>query len=465
MSNPEHLAKLQEGVSAWNQWRRQNPDLKVDLSGSYLRKAALDLANLSGAALREANLSRAMLSGAQLEQADMRAAKLSNANLTQTNFSGARLNRADLYGATLRWASLRKAEMTDTTLTAADLLGADLSSTLLRQARLDSANLTAANMCQADLFAADLRSAILQKAILDKADLSEARLWETQRAGWSIKGIICQQAYWDEQGKEPTAYDLGEFERLHSDQTCIELFYQASVSSFEISTLPALLHHLTSRHPGHNIRLKSIEEAAGGAKISISVGEASREIAEKIKADAEPVYQFQLAMRNRSNEETRSRFEKEHLDGFVSEKIVMAMLAAVTRLPQNEQPSAPIIVNNYGKMEGLAIAAGNARQDVKQTINDNTAILALLEKMMDRHADLGLASPDAAKLQSELQSATSELQKKAPDKSILSKSLGLIQKLATEAATRAASKVGESVVSADWQSWLHQLGQFVHHLN
>src|SRR5208337_1459375 len=318
MSNPEHLAKLQQGVSAWNQWRRQNPDLKVDLTSSYLRKAALDLANLSGADLREANLSRAMLSGAQLDQADMRAAKLSNANLTQANLSGARLNRVDLYGATLRWASLRNAELADTTLTAADLLGADLSSTVLRQARLDSANLTAANMCQTDLFAADLRSAILQKAILDKAEISEARLWETQRAGWSIKGIVCQQAYWDEFGKEPTAYDLGEFERLHSGQTCIELFYQGSVSSFEISTLPALLYHLTSRHPDYNIRLKSIEEAAGGSKISISVGDARREIAEKIKADAEPVYQFQLAMRNRGNDEIRTRFEKEHLDGFVS---------------------------------------------------------------------------------------------------------------------------------------------------
>ena len=34
MANPEHLAKLKQGVDAWNQWRKENPDTKVDLSGA-----------------------------------------------------------------------------------------------------------------------------------------------------------------------------------------------------------------------------------------------------------------------------------------------------------------------------------------------------------------------------------------------------------------------------------------------
>ncbi|MGA2411123.1 MAG: hypothetical protein ABSG46_12140 [Candidatus Binataceae bacterium] len=27
MANPEHLAKLKEGVEAWNQWREENPEI------------------------------------------------------------------------------------------------------------------------------------------------------------------------------------------------------------------------------------------------------------------------------------------------------------------------------------------------------------------------------------------------------------------------------------------------------
>jgi hypothetical protein len=44
VANPEHLAKLKEGVEAWNQWRNSNPSIKPDLSESDL-----DGANLSEA--------------------------------------------------------------------------------------------------------------------------------------------------------------------------------------------------------------------------------------------------------------------------------------------------------------------------------------------------------------------------------------------------------------------------------
>ena len=31
MANPEHVAKLKQGVEAWNRWRKANPDLGADL--------------------------------------------------------------------------------------------------------------------------------------------------------------------------------------------------------------------------------------------------------------------------------------------------------------------------------------------------------------------------------------------------------------------------------------------------
>lgn len=49
MANPEHLALLQKGVKAWNEWREENPDVEVDLSGAMLYDTILSYVNLHGA--------------------------------------------------------------------------------------------------------------------------------------------------------------------------------------------------------------------------------------------------------------------------------------------------------------------------------------------------------------------------------------------------------------------------------
>jgi hypothetical protein len=48
MANEEHLARVKEGVEAWNQWRGAHSEIQPNLSG----------AKLSGAALRRADLSK-----------------------------------------------------------------------------------------------------------------------------------------------------------------------------------------------------------------------------------------------------------------------------------------------------------------------------------------------------------------------------------------------------------------------
>jgi len=61
MANPEHLAKLQEGVETWNAWRAANPEVRPDLSETDLTSADLywadlHLENLDGAKLCSAEL-------------------------------------------------------------------------------------------------------------------------------------------------------------------------------------------------------------------------------------------------------------------------------------------------------------------------------------------------------------------------------------------------------------------------
>lgn len=63
MANPEHLSILKQGVEAWNEWRSQFTNIKVDLS-----ECNLSGMNLKGANLSEINLSKADLSEAKLSE-------------------------------------------------------------------------------------------------------------------------------------------------------------------------------------------------------------------------------------------------------------------------------------------------------------------------------------------------------------------------------------------------------------
>ncbi|MGK7893308.1 MAG: pentapeptide repeat-containing protein [Xenococcus sp. (in: cyanobacteria)] len=157
MANPEHLAKLQEGVKSWNQWRQENPHIKpnltnynlffehhlrgyranftginlrdaylnsVNLRDSYLNEANLVGADLSGSYLRDANLDGANLSGANLSGANFLRADLSGANLSDTNLYRTRLLRANLVGANLSGSYLRSLEALGTNFEGATLTGA-----------------------------------------------------------------------------------------------------------------------------------------------------------------------------------------------------------------------------------------------------------------------------------------------------------------------------------------------------
>lgn len=77
MANEVHLAKLKEGVDAWNDWRSKNQRLRPDLSGARIKRANLRRANL-----KRVNLSGTNLRGADLTQAKLRAADLSDSDLT-----------------------------------------------------------------------------------------------------------------------------------------------------------------------------------------------------------------------------------------------------------------------------------------------------------------------------------------------------------------------------------------------
>ena len=110
MANPEHLKILEHGVEAWNRWRRENPNVRPDLSNVDLGAADLGFTNLSGADLHRTKLYRANFHRTNLDAADLRSADLRGALLEAAHLRGADLSAAYLRGANLGAADLRGAD-------------------------------------------------------------------------------------------------------------------------------------------------------------------------------------------------------------------------------------------------------------------------------------------------------------------------------------------------------------------
>jgi hypothetical protein len=158
MANEEHLKIIRQGVAAWNDWRRKNPQDRIDLVDAYLGRA-----DLSGA-----DLSEVMLSGASLGEA----------NLSEANLCEANLCEAKLWGANLRGANLSRAYLGGAYLAGADLSRADVSRADLGGAYLGGANLSEAYLWEADLSGAQLISTNLHNATLTGSTVYGVSVWD-----------------------------------------------------------------------------------------------------------------------------------------------------------------------------------------------------------------------------------------------------------------------------------------------
>jgi hypothetical protein len=132
MANPEHLARLRDGVEAWNKFL-------VDRSVQFLKETLVSGDGKPGSPTIVFNL-----------------------NLADSEWFD---RMADLSGADLRGKSLKNVHLKRVDLSGADLRGADLTSADLEAARLSRADLREAMLVDAMLHEADLTSAKLQGVV------------------------------------------------------------------------------------------------------------------------------------------------------------------------------------------------------------------------------------------------------------------------------------------------------------
>lgn len=415
----ELLAKMNQGVAAWNEWRSANPN--AELYMWYVDLRHRDLA------------------GINLSNADLSAANLQYANLTRANLSGAWLNRALLNKTILTGANMGLSKPIDAELGEAILDGADLSRAVLTMSNLRHANLTGANLTDSILQAANL-----QYAILDRAIITGANLWEALRARWSIKGIVCEWAVWEEDSEKATYYSPGEFERIYADTTRIELVYPDGVTSFELNMLPALLQHLTSKFPKSSIRVKSLEEAGGGTKLTIAVDNNDPEDEVLIREEASRAQAAILDLRGRvswlegANQELRSTYES----------LISKVLTAG---PQ---------VHIGAGANNVALAFGASSANANQSHSDAQPITMLLEKILDHRDELHLQPTEERQLETEVRSVGEELKKPHPRQSVVSTGLRAVEKVVSKIAIDAAEKA----LTGHWHEWLTDLSGYLQHL-
>lgn len=180
MANPEHLAKLKEGVEVWNSWRREHPGINPDLEEVNLGRADQSQVKLRGVNFKRTNLSKANLVGVDLHAANLTHASLSYANISRSYLREARLgntnlNNAMLNYANLTYANLSHADLNHANLREANLSGANLFKTNLFNANLQKVGLLDTNFSYANLHNADLTGAQSQRTIFSFVDLSTTR--------------------------------------------------------------------------------------------------------------------------------------------------------------------------------------------------------------------------------------------------------------------------------------------------
>lgn len=141
MPRKNHEEIIKKGVSYWNNWRKQNKNIKPLLRG--VRLSNLDLSNVD---FVETNLIGAILAGTQLNRAIF-----VSSTINQANFSKANLSDANFMCSSASSANFKGADLTRTDFTEVGLVDSDLSDTQFINSSLYGANLHNANLSNANL--------------------------------------------------------------------------------------------------------------------------------------------------------------------------------------------------------------------------------------------------------------------------------------------------------------------------
>ncbi len=116
MPNAEQIAIINQGVEVWNQWREENPDVEIDLSGVQFKNQDLHRVNFRGANLHGTDFSSSVLAWADLRDADLFEANFYLVDMYQTDLRGANLGESILVGTNMVQTKIDKANVSGSSI-------------------------------------------------------------------------------------------------------------------------------------------------------------------------------------------------------------------------------------------------------------------------------------------------------------------------------------------------------------
>jgi uncharacterized protein YjbI with pentapeptide repeats len=171
MANHEHLAKLNEGINSWNQWRMEHPDIKPDLSESDLKGM-----DLSGFDLTNTNFYRAVIAGTNFTEADLSHSSMEEVCGSEANFTGAILRDTYFYAANIREANFTDADMTEANFGNAILNGSNFTNAKLNETSIMNSELQDAQFINTKIFNSYLGFSIFYSSDFSNAELQNVNL-------------------------------------------------------------------------------------------------------------------------------------------------------------------------------------------------------------------------------------------------------------------------------------------------
>jgi uncharacterized protein YjbI with pentapeptide repeats len=227
MANEEHLAILRQGVEVWNEWRKNNPEIKPDLcsinfSGADLSEADFSLSDLRNADFTEVNLTDAYFEKANLKFSELRKVTLGKSDILEVayfeeidyipsnidddneiliegNFENKIFRGINLSTSIITRARFHKANLINTSFYKADLAQAKFNNSNLKEANFLRANLSGIDLSGVDFSEIDfkyinLTQIALTQTNLSNKDISEAKLFNVNLSNTDLRGANLSRA-------------------------------------------------------------------------------------------------------------------------------------------------------------------------------------------------------------------------------------------------------------------------------
>lgn len=312
MANEEHLAILRQGVKVWNEWRKENPHIKPDLTKVRFKI----FSNYSKANFSESNLSEANFSGNSLTETNFSAADLTKVNLAQTNLINVEFNQANLSEAQIFNSYIDKSNFSTANLTKANLGLTRFINTKFKLANLCGINLIGSFFTNCDFGKANLREANLGASQAIETIFSEAILTGACIEAWYINNtikldnIICDYVYLqdEQQERRPSIGNFapGEFAQLfHNLLETVDLIFRNGIDwdAFAYS-----FKKVEVENQGAQLDVQSIEKRGDGVLI---VRVAVSPDADKAKIYSEFMHGYECAIKVLETQ-YQTRFEEKN---------------------------------------------------------------------------------------------------------------------------------------------------------